>query len=116
MSEARILAAFYQPKSKRFVSLTTDEVAQRCGLPVGHPDARSLIARGIILRQRLQGVNKGAWAYHLSPGGERRVLAMVVVGTLPRPFLRLTAVHHAVKNGKADGIGSRKKEKKPLDG
>ena len=91
MSEARILAAFYQPKTRLFVSLTGDEILQRSGLPPGHTDARSLIARGVIVRQRLQGVNKGIWAYHLSPGGERRVLAMTVVGTLPKTFVRLTA-------------------------
>lgn len=91
MSESRILSAFYQPKAKRFVPLTGDEIRERSGLPAGHPNSRSLIARGIITRTKLQGMNASEWLYSLSREGEARVTAMVVTGTLPKPVLRLTA-------------------------
>ena len=91
MSEARIIAAFYQPKAKRFVSLTSDEIRNRSGFPPGHPNARSLIARGVITRTKLQGMNASEWLYSLSRDGEARVSAMVTMGTLPKPVFRLTA-------------------------
>ena len=92
MTESRILAAFWQPNAKRFVALTGSEILDRSGLSMGSPEGRSLTQRGFIRIKRLGGTNTtDNRAYSLSPAGERRVSAMVVMGTIPKPVFRLTA-------------------------
>lgn len=89
MSEAFILAAFYQPKSRRFVPLTREEFQQRSGFMPGHPDAMSLIARHIIKREKPPGMQTDEWIYSLSIKGEARVRQMAETGALPK-VARLT--------------------------
>lgn len=91
MSEARILAAFYNRRQGRFCSLLATEVTHRSGSSLTSTEGRSLIQRGFITREELTGVHTQCWAYSLTPKGEARVSAMVVLGTLPKTTFRLTA-------------------------
>jgi hypothetical protein len=84
MSEARILSAFWNPRQKRFVELTAPEVRQRTGIAIGDRDGRSLIARHFITRYKVQGMATNDWLFRLTPAGEARVSAMVVLGALPK--------------------------------
>lgn len=90
MSEARILAAFWQPKAKRFCELTAEEVRDRSGRDISCPEFRSLVQRRVI-RWTTIASDSQVKVYRLYPEGERRVSAMVVMGTLPR-LTKLTAI------------------------
>lgn len=64
MSKARILSAFYQPKSQRFVELTSQEVLARYGYSMDASAAQSLMdMRGILARLRriedARGISRG---------------------------------------------------------
>lgn len=83
MSEARILSAFYQPKSQRFVELTSQEVLARSGYRMDASAAQSLMQTGYIRRQYIAGLSK-EYTYSLTGDGRARVLAMVTLGTLPK--------------------------------
>ena len=91
MSEAKILAAFWNQLQGRFCELTGDEVLQRSGTAANMRDFQSLLARDIIQAYRKNKVTHGMALYSLSPEGERRVSAMVVMGVLPKRQPRLTA-------------------------
>lgn len=91
MSEARILAAFYNAKQGRFCELTANDVMDRCRMTVTSYDFKSLVQRRIILRSVIKEWHPIV-IYRLAPEGERRVSAMVVLGTLPKRPVRLSAV------------------------
>jgi hypothetical protein len=91
MSEARILAAFWQPKSKRFCELTADEIMERSGHHVTCGEFRALIEHKVIRFQTIYS-DARCKVYRLAPEGERRVSAMVVMNRLPKIGRRLTAV------------------------
>ncbi len=88
MSEARILAAFWQPNSKRFCELTGNEIRERTRMELTSPEFRQLSQHRLILRTKLQD---NFHVYRLSPAGERRVSEMVVMNTLPKIARKLTA-------------------------
>ena len=92
MSEAAVLAAFWQPRARRFVELTGQEVMRRCGMTLGAAPAQSLLQRGFITREKAQGLNSHEWIYRLTITGERRVRQMIDAGMMPKPTgPRLTA-------------------------
>lgn len=90
MSEAAILAAFWMPGQKRFAPLTGDEVTARSGTSLRSWEFVSLRSRRLILATYGSAVKMKL--YQLAPEGERRVSAMIVMGTLPKSRSRLTAV------------------------
>lgn len=91
MTESRILAAFWQPLSKRFVELTADEIRTRVHIDPQCPEFRQLLQHRVILSTKLAGDARVS-LYRLAPEGERRVSAMIVMGRLPGINRRLTAI------------------------
>lgn len=91
MTEARILAAFWQPLSRRFVELTADEIRSRVHVDPQCPEFRQLLQHRVILRTTIPSDSK-VKVYRLAPEGERRVSAMIVMGRLPGINRRLTAI------------------------
>ena len=91
MSEARILAAFWQPKAKRFCELTSEEVTARCGYGVSSREFQALAQTRVILSSGIP-CEKKTRLYRLSAEGEDRVAAMIRFGTMPKPSPRLTAI------------------------
>ncbi len=91
MSESRILAAFWQPKSRRFCELTVEEIRARSGVDTDGGEFRQLTQHKVIRKQVICSTSPVS-VYRLSPEGERRVSAMVVLGKLPKINRRLTAI------------------------
>lgn len=91
MTESRILAAFWQPLSRRFVELTADEIRARVHIDPQCPEFRQLLQHRVILNAKLTGDARVS-LYRLAPEGERRVSAMIVMGRLPGINRRLTAI------------------------
>lgn len=96
MSEARILAAFWQPKSKRFCELTSDEIMERSGHHVTCGTFRALTEHKVVIHSVI-ATDCRVKLYRLSPEGERRVSAMIVMNRLPKFGRRLTAIPQEVK-------------------
>ena len=102
MSEASILAAFWNRSQRRFVELLEHEVRRRSGVPVGPDDLGNLCLEGLLrskrLTKRLTKAVDQPTIYHLSRLGQAQVQRMVDGGTLPLPATRLTATpQEAVK-------------------
>lgn len=90
MSEARILAAFWNRNQGRFCELTGAEVKHRSGLDINSDAGKTIIQDGSIQFEKFD-THQGR-LYRLSRDGEARVTAMIVMGTLPKPMHRLTAI------------------------
>jgi hypothetical protein len=96
MSEARILAAFWKPKSRRFCELTSDEIMERSGHHVTCGTFRALIEHRVVIYSTIVTCSR-IKLYRLAPEGERRVSAMIVMNRLPKFGRRLTAIPQEVK-------------------
>ena len=99
MSEARVLSAFWNARQKRFVELTANEVLDRSGFTTNSRSVRALISSGCLASEHIKtgGLQINRVIYRLTPAGERRVAAMVVMGNLPKRGLRLTAIPQGEK-------------------
>ena len=93
----RILAAFWQPRSRRFCYLTNEELTARSGYMPGHPRVRELIKEGKIIRERIQGASNDEYVFCLSPAAQRLVTALADQGKLPQRPVKLTATPQEVK-------------------
>lgn len=93
--EARILAAFWNRNQGRFCELTGEEVKHRSGFDVNGGAGKTLIQDGSIQFEKFDS-HQGR-LYRLTRDGEARVTAMIVMGTLPKPVFRLTAIPPEVK-------------------
>ncbi len=91
IEEARILAAFWQPKSKRFCELTAGEIRERTGMTTDCSDFAQLTKHKVIVWQAL-GCGTGIRVYRLSAEGQRRVGMMLGQNSLPATGRKLTAI------------------------
>lgn len=71
MTEALIIAAFWQPKSKRFCELTADEIKQRCGAIPQSLEFIGLVQNETILKQTID-TSARITVYRLSLHGQQR--------------------------------------------
>lgn len=88
--QAKILAAFWNRNQGRFCELTAAEIKSRSGHEITSDFGRALLNSRHVTYDVLPSPSPRI--YRLTRDGEAQVSAMVVMGTLPKLMVRLTAV------------------------